>query len=159
MKKFHYILFAIPLSIITVGCEEEFEMDFPDYAAEGIVFKGLITNENLPYFFQLTKPAPMSAGDNVYEGIEDAIMVVTDITADIKDTMKVTEPNNDLGIYYYYNYYDYHKKKNTSISINSRYKYGCNGMYVTTKIYGIEGHSYQLDIHDGHFWRLVHFLS
>lgn len=49
MKKYHYILCLSLLSLIT-ACEEEFEMDFPDYVSDGIVFKGLITNENPPYF-------------------------------------------------------------------------------------------------------------
>lgn len=150
MKKYYYILFIGLLSLLT-GCEEEFDMDFPDYAADGIVFKGLITNEKPPYFFHLSRPASMSAGDNVYEGIEDATLVVTDITADIKDTMQLTKPYS--VDYYYggmlYNYYDYYNKKNTSAVINIQYKNCCNGMYVTTKIYGIEGHSYRLDIYRG----------
>lgn len=149
MKKYYSILCLGILFLI--ACEEEFEMDFPSHVSDGIVFKGLITNENPPYFFRLTKPAPMSAGDNIYEGIDNATLVVTDITANIKDTLKVTKPYLDGAVYY--NYYDYHKKKNTRVDINIRHGELCNGMYVTTKIYGIEGHSYQLDIYheDKHY--------
>ena len=44
-----------------LSCEEEFKVDMPDNIANGIVFRGLISSGPPPYFFQLTKPAAMSA--------------------------------------------------------------------------------------------------
>ena len=61
----------------------------PDNIANGIVFRGLISSGPPPYFFQLTKPATMSAEKYYYEGIEDAEIVIEDVTAGIKDTLQL----------------------------------------------------------------------
>ena len=92
MKKSICFLFAIKLGIcffcfFFLSCEEEFKVDMPDNIANGIVFRGLISSGPPPYFFQLTKPAAMSAEKYYYEGIEDAEIVIEDVTAGIKDTI------------------------------------------------------------------------
>lgn len=150
MVRYLTITFLAGLSLLLASCEEVFDVNIPDSMLEGIVFNGVITNENPPYFFLLREPALMSAEDYAYEGIEDAVMIVTDLTEGIRDTMQVLYPYGDYGGVFY-DFYDYHLKKNTRERVNLMYDNGSGrGMYVTTKIYGIEGHSYQLDIyHDG----------
>ena len=58
--------------------------------------------------FQLTKPATMSAEKYYYEGIEDAEIVIEDVTAGIKDTLQLLIPQEEEGSSYvelhYYNY-------------------------------------------------------
>ena len=66
MKKSICFLFLIKIGICSfcfffLSCEEEFKVDMPDNIANGIVFRGLISSGPPPYFFQLTKPATMSA--------------------------------------------------------------------------------------------------
>lgn len=150
MVRYLTIALLAGISLLLTSCEEEFDVDIPDSMLEGIVFNGVITNENPPYFFLLREPTLMSAGDAAYKGIEDAVMVVTDLTEGIRDTMQVLHPYGDYGGTFY-DFYDYYQGKYTREVANAGYNEdNWKGMYVTTKIYGIEGHSYQLDIyHDG----------
>lgn len=138
MVRYLIITFLAGLSLLLASCEEVFDVNIPDSMLEGIVFNGVITNENPPYFFLLREPALMSAEDYAYEGIEDAVMIVTDLTEGIRDTMQVLYPYGDYGGVFY-DFYDYHLKKNTRERVNLMYDNGSGrGMYVTTKIYGIE---------------------
>lgn len=139
-------LFSFALCLLLSGCEEHFEVNIPEGIAEGIVFKGTISNEDPPYFVQLNKPAPLSAPNNMYEGIKDALVVITDLTDGIKDTLQYLEPN--LGEFRVsYSYYNYHLQKEEGVSPLDISDQGlAQGIYVTTKIYGIEGHTYLLDI-------------
>lgn len=147
MMKYFHITLLIGLSLLLAGCEEEFDVDVPDSVLDGIVFNGVITNEHPPYFFLLRKPALMSAEDDSYEGVEDATMVVSDLTEGIKDTMQLIQPYGGYGGTFY-DFYDYYLKKNSTERANAGHnESNWRGIYVTTKIYGIEGHSYQLDIY------------
>ena len=47
----------------------------------------------------------------------------------------------------YYDYYNYDKRRKEEASVNGIYRNSAGGLYVTTKLYGIEGHSYSLDIY------------
>lgn len=149
MVRYFSIIWTLCLLFLLSGCEEEFDVDIPDSMLDGIVFNGVITSENPPYFFLLRKPALISGQDGQYEGIEDATMIVTDCTDGIKDTMQVLHPYDDYGGVFY-DYYDYYQKKSARVAVNPGHdNISCRGMYATTKIYGIEGHSYQLDIFYG----------
>ena len=119
----------------------------PDNIANGIVFRGLISSGPPPYFFQLTKPATMSAEKYYYEGIEDAEIVIEDVTAGIKDTLQLLIPQEEEGSSYVeLHYYNYRTQKMEYEPLgNGRYR--GRGVYITTKIYGIEGHTYTLDIY------------
>lgn len=133
--------------LLLLSCEEEFDINVPDNIAKGIVFQGLISNCTPPYFFQLTKPAAISAEDRYYEGIEDASIVIEDVTAGIKDTLILVQPQGGEYSGVYYNYYNYHTQKE-DVEITSSIKLNKGrGIYVTTKIYGIEGHTYTLNIY------------
>ena len=105
--KYFSIIWLVCLFFLLSGCEEEFDVNIPDSMLEGIVFNGVITNENPPYFFLLREPALMSAEDYAYEGVEDAVMIVTDLTEGIRDTMQVLYPYGDYGGVFY-DFYDYH---------------------------------------------------
>lgn len=97
MVRYFSIIWTLCLLFLLSGCEEEFDVDIPDSMLDGIVFNGVITSENPPYFFLLRKPALISGQDGQYEGIEDATMIVTDCTDGIKDTMQVLHPYDDYG--------------------------------------------------------------
>lgn len=90
--------------LLFLSCEEAFDVDMPDNLANGIVFQGVISNDSPPYFFQLTKPAAISAATRYYEGIEDALIVIEDVTAGIKDTLTLIVPQTGeySGTYFYY---------------------------------------------------------
>ena len=149
MVRYFSIIWTLCLLFLLSGCEEEFDVDIPDSMLDGIVFNGVITSENPPYFFLLRKPALISGQDGQYEGIEDATMIVTDCTDGIKDTMQVLHPYDDYGGVFY-DYYDYYQKKSARVAVNPGHdNISCRGMYATTKIYGIEGHYYQFDIFYG----------
>ena len=89
MKKSICFLFLIKIGICSfcfffLSCDEEFKVDMPDNIANGIVFRGLISSGPPPYFFQLTKPATMSAEKYYYEGIEDAEIVIEMLQQELK---------------------------------------------------------------------------
>ena len=124
---------------------------FSGYTSDAIVFEGIVTNERPPYFFHLTRPSAVSAGEYDYAGIEDAVIIITDVTDGIRDTLQYVPPRFE-GYDVYYNYYNYdtkRKEETSGFSLGAVY-----GMYVTTKLYGIVGHSYSLDFYcDGQaFW-------
>ena len=135
------------------SCEKLYELDAEEYIGENLVFNGMLTNEEPPYFFHLTRPAAISAEDKEYEGISDAIIVITDVTENIKDTLRHIEPKQDATFgFFSYTYYDYHEQKN-----DTQYLYTHNknalGIYMTTRLYGTEGHSYLLEIfHNGKYY-------
>lgn len=130
-----------------ISCEEEFQMDIPSNVADGIVFRGILSNALPPYFFQLVKPDPMTGEYRTSEGIEDAIVVIEDVTDGIKDTLQVVVPRFEQFSNMSYHYYNYHTKKNEYTLVNTLEQNRGRGVYATTKIYGIEGHTYILDIY------------
>lgn len=153
MNRFQYFnhsvrLCNLLLCLFFLSCEEAIDINIPDNIANGIVFQGVITNDNPPYFFQLIKPAAISAKTGHYEGIEDAQIVIEDVTAGIKDTLILVERHSDEQRSL--SYYNYHTKKEDTVILNTSIFPKSRGVYATTKIYGIEGHTYKLDIyHNG----------
>lgn len=129
------------ISAMCISCEEVFSYRSDEFSG-GIAFDGKITNQPPPYFFRITSVAPFGELDN--EGIAGAIVVITDETAGIRDTLKELEPIVDGGNQGYV-YYDYHAQKMEDywFIVKPRNQLG---VHVTTKIYGIEGHTYSLDI-------------
>lgn len=139
------------LCIFLAGCEEPMDMDAAGHMPDAIVFEGVVTNESIPYCFRLTRPLSISANDkSPYEGIDDAMMVLTDVTDDVKDTLVLVPSYQDdwgITIFHYYNYFT---QTNDTLSVFDGKVCRNAGIYVTTKIRGTEGHSYLLDIyHDG----------
>ena len=63
----------------------------------------------------------------------------------IRDTLQYVKPRFENHVYY--DYYNYDKKRKETEHINSVSQNSAGGVYVTTKLYGIEGHSYSLDIY------------
>lgn len=127
------------LACLCYSCEEVFEIDSRDIS-NAIAFEGVITNEPPPYFFRLTHVVPLGGLED--GGVVDAQIVITDHTAGLKDTLKLITPIRFEGLTRF-PYYNYHIKKSQTIYYNSS---KANGIYVTTKIYGIENHQYSLDI-------------
>ncbi len=137
------------LCIFLAGCEEEITIDSVEYISDDIVFEGVLTNEVPPYFFRLTRPVGLTEDNrSYYQGIDDAVVVITDVTEGIRDTLALVPHRGGYGGVFF-DYYDYAKQRNDSTVINGMYEFYCDGVYVTTKIYGIEGHSYSLDIYQG----------
>ena len=145
IKSASYIL-CVLLGLFMSGCEKVFDVDLSGYVSDAIVFEGTVTNERPPYFFHLTKPAAITGGDYYnYEGIDDAVIVITDVTEGIRDTLQYVKPRFENHVYY--DYYNYDKRRKEEASVNGIYRNSAGGLYVTTKLYGIEGHSYSLDIY------------
>ena len=129
-----------------MSCEEIINIDIPDSEKKKLVFKGIISSAPPPYFFQLTKSASIEDKDDTYEGVEDATVIIEDITAGIKDTLQVLKPNTeDIQSIYYdlYNYYTHQKEQYYISSVDCN---RCHGVYATTKIFGLENHTYKLMI-------------
>lgn len=133
----------LPILCLCAACEEEYdiEMSVPENA---IVFDGVITNEPPPYFFLLSKPSEKLGGSasRGFERINDAEVVIVDLTAGIKDTLE----NAKLTEYKDFQYYDHYKKKDVTLYMDWFEGVTPGGLYVTTKIYGVEGHTYELRI-------------
>ena len=55
MVRYFSIIWTLCLLFLLSGCEEEFDVDIPDSMLDGIVFNGVITSENPPYFFPFEK--------------------------------------------------------------------------------------------------------
>lgn len=147
MKKSVFSYMLCILCLFFLSCEEKFDVNIPDNIAKGIVFQGVISNCSPPYFFQLTKPAAISAENRHYEGIDDAFIVIEDVTEGIKDTLKLVKPKIVEYSGVHFNYYNYHtQKEDLETTSTIQFNKG-NGIYVTTKIYGIEGHTYTLNIY------------
>mgnify|MGYP002752374318 FL=1 len=145
IKSASYIL-CVLLGLFMSGCEKVFDVDLSGYVSDAIVFEGTVTNERPPYFFHLTRPAAITGGDYYnYEGIDDAVIVITDVTEGIRDTLQYVKPRFENHVYY--DYYNYDKRRKEEASVNGIYRNSAGGLYVTTKLYGIEGHSYSLDIY------------
>lgn len=160
MNRFQYFSRVVRLSTLLLclfflSCEEAINIDMPDNIANGIVFQGVITNDNPPYFFQLTKPATISSEFKYNEGIEDALIVIEDVTAGIKDTLTLLEPKKEAYSGMSFSFYNYHKKREDNVFLNDLLLPKSRGVYATTKIYGIEGHTYKLDI----FYEGVHHVA
>lgn len=147
-KSFSYILCLLSGLLIS-SCEEVFDMEIPVYVSDALVFEGAVTNERPPYFFHLTRPAGISGDDGKYEGISDARIIITDITEGIRDTLQYLTPY--INNHYCLDYYNYDTQCMETFSV--LFETAANGIYVTTKIYGIPGHSYSLDIYhkDKHY--------
>lgn len=137
------------LCILWVGCEEEIGIDSMKYVSDDLVFEGAVTNEAPPYFFRLTRPVGLTEDNrSFYQGVDDAVVVITDVTEGIRDTLALVPHRAGYGGVFF-DYYDYAKQRNDSTVINGMFEFHCDGVYVTTKIYGMEGHSYSLDIYHG----------
>lgn len=130
-----------------LSCEEEFNVDMPNSVADGIVFHGLISNGPPPYFFHLTKPTFISADKYHFEGINDAEVVIEDATAGVKDTLQLLVPQKGQFSWLSYYYYDYHIHETVEKTFSADEWPRSSGIYATTKIHGIEGHTYILDIY------------
>lgn len=135
------------LCLFFLSCEEAINIAMPDNIANGIVFQGVISNADPPYFFQLTKPAAISAETRYNEGIEDALIVIEDVTVGVKDTLTLLKPKIEAYSWMSFSYYNYHKKREDTEVMSDTEFPKSSGIYATTKIYGIEGHTYKLDIY------------
>lgn len=140
MKKENVSFLFIIISCLLTACEEPYTINSP-LPIDALVFDGVITTEHPPYFFHLTKPSN-EWKKLQYKGVNDATIVITDLTAGIKDTLALTPPDKKGN----FSYYDYHAKRKKVEEFFGHYEGMMDGVYVTTKIYGIEGHEYALDI-------------
>ena len=150
MKKIYYKLCLLLFGMgLFCACEEEMTLKPDAGMLEGIVFDGYITNLAPPYFFRLTHPSCLQenklSGKYIhYENIVGAEVIITDVTTGIKDTLvqPACRPHRD-DVFMYISYYDYYRKRTIT---ETRYSGNGEGLYITTRLYGIEGHTYTLDI-------------
>lgn len=157
MNTMKYLLFpaCFFLSLYLTGCEEIIDMDVTDSLPDAIVFEGVVTNEAEPYCFRLTRPLSLSESDEVpYQGIDDARMVLTDVTEGVKDTLVPVSHYRDGWNRIYFHYHNYFTQTNDTLWVHDNKLDTQTGLYVTTRIRGTEGHSYVLDIDcDGKHYR------
>lgn len=140
MKKENVSFLFILISSLLIACEEPYTIN-SSMPIDAMALDGVITNEHPPYFFHLTKPS--NKWEKLqYEGINDATIVITDLTAGINDTLALATPDGSGN----FSYYDYYAKKKISEGVSLIYDEMLDGVYVTTKIYGVEGHEYALEI-------------
>lgn len=130
MKK--YLLFL--LFGLCTGCVQEIDI-YGGYEYEKkIVFDGVLSNEEPPYYFRLTESAPFSDSD--VKGITDALIVISD-SQGVKDTLQSMETGEGPSEPDYLGYPGYPENP-------SEREYF--GVYQTTKIKGKEGETYHLQI-------------
>lgn len=136
-------LFLLFILYFYTACEEPYEMDM-GIPEDTIVFDGVISNECPPYFFSLSKPSNNLKENETldYERINDAEIVIIDLTAGIRDTLE----NAEVTYYNDFQYYDHYNHKKVTCYMRWDKKQKPGGLYVTTKIYGIENHMYELHI-------------
>ena len=107
---------------LLTGCVESIDLSDIDGNEPKLVFDGILSNEEPPYLFRLTKTASLS--DTNIKGVTDALIVISD-SKGTKDTLEWIDPlffpeGGDANSYY--------------------------GLYCTTKIAGKEGETYHLQI-------------
>lgn len=138
-----YPLLLLFILYFYTACEEPYEMDM-GIPEDAIIFDGVITNEPPPYFFSLSKPSANLKKNETcdYERINDAEIVIVDLTDGTRDTLEIAEVN----LYDDFQYYDHYNHKKVTYYIRWKENQKPGGLYVTTKIYGIENHIYELHI-------------
>lgn len=131
------------LLFLCTACEEPLDVGI-SVPEDSIVFDGVITDEDPPYYFLLSKPlSTLCYPENLsYERIDDAEIVITDLTTGVTDVLQ----NAKLTYYQDFQYYDYYRNKDVTIYMKWFPGITPGGLYVTNKIYGVENHVYELRI-------------
>lgn len=136
----------LTLSIFLFSCSEEFSIK-PSESEEKISFEGAITNENGPYFFKLIKSNLFIKENANYEGIPNAIIIVSDNLGNI-DTCKLLNDSiyQHPKYYYYFTIFENYKGNYDTLRLNDSDKKKIEGVYYTTKIKGQPKTKYHLQI-------------
>ncbi|NII26084.1 DUF4249 domain-containing protein [Pseudoflavitalea sp. X16] len=132
MSKCFYLLMSIVL--LATGCTKDFDID-PGEAAPQYVIDGRISNMQGPYYVRVTKTAKIGLDTFVTtlwyhnaEAVNDALVIMTDDRG-MADTLSPV---------------DHRDPRYNPIFGGSR------GYYGTTRITGIPGHTYHLQVRIGH---------
>lgn len=125
MKKY-WLFFCL---FLFAGCVEQIDLSENRMHTPKLVFDGLLSNAEPPYFFRLTKTVPFSATD--VEGVSDALIIISDEQG-VRDTLEWIDPLF---------FREGTDTKSYRTDSNSYY-----GLYSTTRIKGKEGETYHLEI-------------
>ncbi|NII26083.1 DUF4249 domain-containing protein [Pseudoflavitalea sp. X16] len=130
-RRFYYLMGI--LFLLATGCTKDFDID-PGEAAPQYVIEGKISNMRGPHYVRVTKAAnrlgtdmpPLSGVDNA-EAITGALVIIRDDMG-MTDTLRPVPQSNRR--------------------YNPLYM-GDRGYYGTTRLTGIPGHTYYLQVHIG----------
>jgi hypothetical protein len=149
MKNTLFICIIIQSFVILTGCVEDYDLKFGN-GKGSIVIEGAITNEPGPYYVRVTKGSPSMKFPGVHPEHYSSATAITDALVILKeeggetDTL-VAAPDS---IARYYPLFD--SLNNVIDSVLWGYKdlpkRSANGFYMTTKIRGKPGKTYQLSV-------------
>ena len=154
MRSLLFIVSLLFLMIVT-GCTKDFDLN-PEATKPLYVIEGRISNMWGPYYVRITKSTGLVANPDPYfqwrdsaEAVENALVIITD-DAGVKDTLIPCPPTIDRYVYYF------RDSVNRDFTIDSvfttvgdRATTHERGYYQTTKLKGLPGHTYYLDVQVG----------
>jgi hypothetical protein len=144
----------ICMFMLTTGCLKAFDLDHSG-AQPLLVVQGRISSLQGPYLVRITRSAnqvnyrtvPGLAGIDSAEAVKDALVIISDDMG-VRDTLVRPE---SVTIRRYHYTYDYPHFEFDSVlqDVNTFVYTSDRGYYQTTKIRGIPGHTYYLEVHTG----------
>jgi len=155
MRIQQYIVSILFLMTIA-GCTKDFNLN-PEAAKPLIVIEGRISNMRGPYYVRITKSAGLVANPDPYfpwrdsaEAVKNARVIITDDTG-IKDTLIPSAPTIDRWVYYFRDSVNYSESSIDSVftTVDDRATTLERGYYQTTKLKGLPGHTYYLEVQIG----------
>jgi hypothetical protein len=155
MRIQQYIVSILFVMTIT-GCIKDFDLD-PEAVKPLYVIEGRISNMWGPYYVRITKstglvanPEPGVPGRDSAEAVKNALVIITDDTG-IKDTLIPGTSTIDQYVYYFRDSVTYRALAIDSVfatvrNITTTHE---RGYYQTTRLKGMQGHTYYLEVHIG----------
>lgn len=146
-------LALIGLFIMIVGCTKDYNLNLPD-TKPLYVIEGRISNMEGPYFIRITKSSnelalhtidPLAFGFDSAQPVKNALVIISD-EGGITDTL-IPSPYQHRRLIYLYDNTN-HKFDSFPQQILPFYTID-HGYYQTTKIRGVAGHTYHLQVFDG----------
>jgi hypothetical protein len=141
------ILFVMSITGCTKGFNVAQESAKPLY-----VIEGRVSNMWGPYYVRVTKstglavnPDPSFPWRDSAEAVKNALVIITD-DAGIKDTLIPSPPTIDRYVYYFRDSINYTGLDSVFTTVGDRATTHDRGYYQTTKIKGVPGHSYRLEV-------------
>jgi hypothetical protein len=146
------LLFIMTLT----GCTRDFELD-PQAVKPLYVIEGRISNMWGPYYVRVTKTAGLVADPDPFfpwrdsaEAVKNALVIITDDTG-IKDTLIPSPPSIERYSFYFRDSANFSDLTIDSVftTVSDRATTYDRGYYQTTKLKGLTGHTYHLEVQIG----------
>lgn len=158
MRIQQYIVSIAFLMVIT-GCTKDFDLNL-ETVKPLYVIEGKISNMRGPYYVRITKstgllPYPETYYHYLYrdsaEAVKDALVIITDDTG-IRDTLIPAPQTIDRYAYYFRDTTDNYRDltiDSVFTTVGDRSTTHERGYYQTTKLKGLPGHTYYLEVQVG----------